>query len=256
MKKLVKFGAPLLAALLLLCLGVWGFVKGRASASEPGTEGTTVAEETGSETPAPATEGTTVTDETKTVTPAPAAPGGHASASEPGTEETTVAEETGSETPAPATEGTTVTEETETVAPAPAAPGGHAHGPAEAANTVPAPRYATCGNTECEMTAFGKEYRFMYSPSVFFFDLLNNLDYSEPACDCAADFTVTPEFSPTYAISLEGCFVRCEKGQCALTSAQRDALEKVRDVVIRADGRVSAWDAVPEDFWQFFDFGE
>ena len=185
MKKLLKTGAPFLAALLLLALGVWDFAKSRASVSPPPAEGTTAAGETESKTP-----------------------------------------------------------------------DGHAHGPAEAANTVPAPRYATCGNTECEMTAFGKEYRFMYSPSVFFFDLLNNLDYSEPTCGCEADFTVTPEFSPTYEISLGGCFVRCGKGQCSLTAAQRDALAEVRNVVVKADGRVSDWDAVPEDFWQFFDFGE
>ena len=130
----------------------------------------------------------------------------------------------------------------------------HVHAPSDGRNMIDEPRWATCGNTECEMTAGGRTYRFMYSASCFFFDLLNNLDYAEAPCHCAAEFTVTPEFSRTYEVNLTLGFVRCEDGQCSLSDAQRDALEKVRDVVIEADGKVADWDKVPAEVFALFDF--
>lgn len=122
----------------------------------------------------------------------------------------------------------------------PAEKAAHTHVPAETAKLVEEPLLFTCGNTECELKKDGKTYRFMYSPALVFGDVVNNLIYDEPPCGCPAEFTVTPEFSPTVEVNLTQGFARSAGGQCSLTSneiaAFRAALEAVEsDAWMRED---------------------
>ena len=122
----------------------------------------------------------------------------------------------------------------------PAEPAAHTHVPAKTAKLVAEPLLFTCGNTGCELTKDGKTYRFMYSPALVFGDVVNNLIYDEPPCACPAEFTVTPEFSPTVEVNLTQGFARSAGGQCALTSTEiaafRAALEAVEsDAWMRED---------------------
>lgn len=140
------------------------------------------------------------------------------------------------EAPSPTQEPTEAPDLTEATTAAerptvPAAPAAHTHAPAQTAKLVEEPLLFTCGNTECELKKDGKTYRFMYSPALVFGDVVNNLIYDEPLCDCPAEFTVTPEFSPTVEVNLTQGFARSAGGQCALTATEiaafRAALEAV-----------------------------
>ena len=137
---------------------------------------------------------------------------------------------------APAGEPTEAPEKTEPTTAAelptvPAEPAAHTHAPAQTAKLMEEPLLFTCGNTECELQKDGKTYRFMYSPALVFGDVVNNLIYDEPLCACPAEFTVTPEFSPTVEVNLTQGFARSAGGQCSLTATEiaafRAALEAV-----------------------------
>ncbi len=129
------------------------------------------------------------------------------------------------EAPSPTQEPTEAPDLTEATTAAerptvPAEPAAHTHAPAQTAKLVEEPLLFTCGNTECELKKDGKTYRFMYSPALVFGDVVNNLIYGEPLCACPAEFTVTPEFSPTVEVNLTQGFARRAGGQCSLTATE------------------------------------
>lgn len=85
-----------------------------------------------------------------------------------------------------------------------------------------------CGNTMTTLYMDGKEYAFQYGNSITLTDLLAKLDYDpNRVCRCMAQFKVDTELGQNYQIHLDNGFVRCDKGQAALTQAQIDTIAEI-----------------------------
>lgn len=120
-------------------------------------------------------------------------------------------------------------------------------------NAVEEPTFFTCGNTGCELTVDGQTYSFMYAPSLLFGDVLNNLVYDEPLCKCEAQFTVTPEFSPTYEVNLSQGFARKPGvGQCSLTPTVIEAFRAALKAVTETKGMLSSFEGSDDLFSAVF----
>ena len=133
----------------------------------------------------------------------------------------------------------------------PASP--ESHDAPDALNAVEEPTFFTCGNTGCELTVDGQTYSFMYAPSLLFGDVLNNLVYDEPLCKCEADFTVTPEFSPTYEVNLSQGFARKPGvGQCSLTPTVIKAFRAALEAVTETKGMLSSFEGSDDLFSAVF----
>ncbi len=104
----------------------------------------------------------------------------------------------------------------------------HAHMTALRPQTVAEPITGYCGNTQTTLYIGGKEYTFMYGHSVTLTDLLVNLDYNpDKVCRCMPQYKADTEFGKNYHIHLEYGFVRCDKGQAALTQEQIDTIAEI-----------------------------
>lgn len=114
----------------------------------------------------------------------------------------------------------------------------HTHAPASADNVLPHDPAGYCGNTITKIKAADWEASFWGSDSVALTDLLRWLDYSEDACSCAAEYTVTTELSEEpYELSLTEGLARREGRQVTLTDEQ---VETVRAILDRAkDGKIT-----------------
>ena len=133
----------------------------------------------------------------------------------------------------------------------PASP--ESHDAPDALNAVEEPTFFTCGNTGCELTVDGQTYSFMYAPSLLFGDVLNNLVYDEPLCKCEAQFTVTPEFSPTYEVNLSQGFARKPGvGQCSLTPTVIKAFRAALEAVTETKGMLSSFEGSDDLFSAVF----
>lgn len=104
----------------------------------------------------------------------------------------------------------------------------HAHMTALRPQTVAEPITGYCGNTQTTLYIGGKEYTFMYGHSVTLTDLLVNLDYNpDKVCRCMPQYKADTEFGKNYHIHLEYGFVRCDKGQAALTQEQIETIAEI-----------------------------
>ncbi len=83
-------------------------------------------------------------------------------------------------------------------------------------------------NTQTTLYMDGAEYTFRFENSVTLTDLLAKLDYDpNRVCRCMAQFKVDTELGQNYQIHLDNGFVRCDKGQAALTQAQIDTIAEI-----------------------------
>ncbi len=83
-------------------------------------------------------------------------------------------------------------------------------------------------NTQTTLYMDGKEYTFQFGNSVTLTDLLAKLNYDpNRVCRCMAQFKVDTELGTNYQIHLDNGFVRCDKGQAALTQAQIDTIAEI-----------------------------
>lgn len=94
--------------------------------------------------------------------------------------------------------------------------------------TVEEPLTFWCGNTTATLHLAGESFSFMGGNAIALSDILVNLAYDpEMICRCMAEYTADTETEKGYQINLTQGFVRCEKGQAALTREQVDALRAI-----------------------------
>lgn len=97
-----------------------------------------------------------------------------------------------------------------------------------AVQTANEPVYTYCGNAQSTLYIDGEAYTFGFGHSVTLTDILRNLDYNPyEVCRCMPQYRADTEFGTNYHIHLEYGFVRCDKGQAALTQAQIDAIREI-----------------------------
>lgn len=119
----------------------------------------------------------------------------------------------------------------------------HGHQAPSEPQSVADPQYATCGNTLTTLHLNGKSYSFMYGNSTTLTNILNNLSYDpDRICDCLPQFTVDTEFGTGYGIHLDQAYVRCDRGQAALTQEQ---VETIRGIVQWAESTNATYEVIP-----------
>lgn len=104
----------------------------------------------------------------------------------------------------------------------------HGHLYSSNPQTVDEPVTFWCGNTVATLHLAGESFSFMGGNAIALSDILVNLAYDpEMICRCMAEYTADTETGKGYQINLTQGFVRCEKGQAALTREQADALRAI-----------------------------
>lgn len=104
----------------------------------------------------------------------------------------------------------------------------HTHAPSKKPKTVSDPIKGFCGNIITKLEKDGV-VRFIESDdSVTLTALVINLDYSEPMCKCAAEFSVYVETEKEpYEVNLSQNFIRFQGKHASLTADQTETVRKI-----------------------------
>lgn len=104
----------------------------------------------------------------------------------------------------------------------------HSHQTIIDAHIACGPALGYCGNTQTTLYIQNQPHTLMYDHAVILTDLLVNLNYDPMAvCRCMAEYKIDTELGKAYQINLTQGFVRCEKGQAALTQEQIDMIAEI-----------------------------
>lgn len=103
------------------------------------------------------------------------------------------------------------------------------HGPVVEPRTVDDPVVGFCGNTFTTIIMDGHVYSITDGDSVELTALLVNAAYDPQAlCDCIAPVRVITEMdTDTYGLNPDGAYIRCFKGQAALTAEQVELVQGI-----------------------------
>lgn len=104
------------------------------------------------------------------------------------------------------------------------------HSYAGTAKIIDNPISGYCGNIQTVIKTDGEEFGFCFDDSVKLTDILINAEYDpDELCKCISEFKVVTEASGEYEVNLTQKFIRCERGQIALTKEQAEIIKEIFD---------------------------